>query len=138
MLFRRKRSLPHRLASCLVVLAMLAQLWANHVSTGHLAHMLSAYWLWGELCSSTPGGGTPIGQALQHTFSDQDTDTADRLTHCPICAVAAVVLAPAAGLPDAPGAPALLLARPLASRHPLPAWPAPAHLRPPAQAPPLG
>ncbi len=120
-----------RWAVGLALLALLAQALAVQASAGHLAGMLSARWLTGQVCT---GAGAPLPLA---EFGDpaSDGEAEQPLAPCPLCAVAVMpLLGPQAG----PEAPPLPLAEhqglPLAAA--TPPREAPPHLLPPAQGPP--
>ena len=129
--FHGFRSAARRWAVALALLALLAQALATQASAGHLARMLSAQWLTGQVCT---GAGMLVSAPL---FGEQDSDeeTRQMLAQCPLCAVAVVPMLPpqrTSALPPLPQAERL--------RHPLasstPGFEAPEHLLPPAQAPP--
>ena len=81
--FHGSRSAARRWAVALALLALLAQALATQASAGHLARMLSAQWLTGQVCT---GAGMLVSAPL---FGEQDSDeeTRQMLAQCPLCAV---------------------------------------------------
>ncbi len=129
--FHGFRSVARRWAVALALLALLAQALATQASAGHLAGMLSAQWLTGQVCTSA---GTLAPAPL---FGEQDSgeETRQMLAQCPLCAVAVMpMLAPqrTSALPPLPQAERRhrLLASSILGIE------AAEHLLPPAQAPP--
>ncbi len=118
-----------RLAACLALLALFAQLWMGQLGTVHLARLLGDSAAWLDICGTSEpaqGGTGPATQHIGHSAAS---------LHCPVCGAAAASFAPTASVPAPLAAPAWTLRRAQ--------WAAaPAHgpwrsgLRPPAQAPP--
>lgn len=125
------RSAARRWATALALLALLAQALATQASAGHVAGMLSAQWLTGQVCT---GAGALVPAPL---FGEEDGGEESRqlLAQCPLCAVAVMpVLAPQRA-PMAPPLPQAERQRRMPALA-APGFEAPEHLLPPAQAPP--
>lgn len=117
-----------RLATFLALLALLAQLWIGQVGTGHQAGLLTGGAAALDICSAGGASAEEAGGA-------QAGGTAQPF-NCPVCFVAAIGTAPAAGAPVCQDA--LAPARPGGFQHCLePRARRRAGLRPPAQAPPV-
>ena len=136
-LLRHPRSLLRRLAVALLLLGVVAQMFAHQANTGHLAGMLSARWLWSDVCSTAPDGVVASVLAeFDHRSGDADDDAGRHvLAHCPLCVLGVLPMLAARGAPEVPPVPAGERLHRLPARPP---WtPAStAHLLPPSQGPP--
>lgn len=135
--YRHPRSLLRRLAVALLLLGVVAQMLANQASVAHLAGMLSARWLWSDVCISAPGGAatSALAEFDRQSREDNDETGGHVLAHCPLCAAAVLPMLAPSGAQEMP--PLLSgegLHRPLAPSALAPA--SPAYLLPPAQGPP--
>lgn len=74
-------SLHGRLGMALALLALLAQFWMGQVSSAHMARMLTAPALAGDICTVQDGPALPDAGATGHP-------AAQALLNCPVCAVA--------------------------------------------------
>lgn len=129
---RSSPSRSQRLASCLALLALFAQLWMGQVSTAHLAHLLASSAAWVDICGThdpsraSEGDTAPATQRIGHLANS---------LNCSVCGAAAASYVPAATVPVPQAAPAWTLQR----AHWAAALPHELRrsgLRPPAQAPP--
>ena len=136
-LLRHPRSLLRRLAVALLLLGVVAQMFAQQASAGHLAGMLSARWLWSDVCSTAPGGAVASLLAEFDRQSDANDDAGEHvLAHCPLCVIAVLPLLAMRSAPDMPPVPA---GQGLNRLWAPPSWAptSPPHLLPRAQGPPL-
>ncbi len=129
--FRHSRSTLSRWAVGLALLAVLAQALVAQASAGHMAGMLSARWLTGQICT----GAGMLTSAPDFGDPGPSDESRQWLAQCQLCAQAMLPLLPPGPTAEAPPVPVAAHRRPPL----LPGTPlrsAPAHLLPPAQGPP--
>ncbi len=129
--FRQLRSTLSRWAVGLALLAVLAQALVAQASAGHMAGMLSARWLTGQICT----GAGMLTSAPDFGDPGPSDESRQLLAQCQLCAVAVLPLLVPRPAPEALPVPVAQHRRPaLLAGTPL--RPAPQHLLPPAQGPP--